>query len=246
MVESPAVFIRQVESVFHQYWGGHVEVVTTFFSQPRPREQLLKWLDLQLYKEIHVVPDHLRALVEMYDKIDSEVERGEYEAEAYEMADETQHYRLLADIRELITGERLKATGWKATPEQKKLEEVRLKYGGKGPLVKSVGGFSPGGGAAFAAGGGAIGGGPVERLLARAFKIIYRQELAHYNKNRLAFERLAWESDPEQYGDAALYAKELARQHFILRNESFSSPLSPQRVAEIDAGKVTPYVPPRF
>jgi hypothetical protein len=240
-------FIREVEGTFTRYWGGHFEVVTTFFSRPRPREQLVAWLDLQLYKEIHVVPGKARALIDMYEKLDDEVERAEYEAEAYEMADEIQHYRLLADIRELITGTRLKATEAKPTQEQLKLEAVRRRYStSKSPLVRAVSGFSPGGGVAFAAAGCMIDGGPVERLLAEAFKIIYRQEHVHYHQRRLAFDRLAQESDPSEYHEALEYAREPARQHFILRNESFSYPLGPERVKEIDAGNVVPYSPSRL
>ena len=239
--------IREVEGIFTRYWGGHFEVVTTFFSRPRPREQLIAWLDLQLYKEIHVVPGKAQALIDMYEKLDGEVERAEYEAEAYEMADEIQHYRLLADIRELITGTRLKATEAKPTREQVRLEEVRRKYStSKSPLVRAVSGFSPGGGVAFAAAGCMIDGGPVERLLAEAFKIIFRQEHVHYHQRRLVFDRLAQESDPSEYREALEFARELARQHFILRNESFSYPLEPDRVKEIDAGKVVPYAPPRL
>ncbi len=244
MIKDAAAFIREVEEAFTKYWGGHFEAVSTFFALPRPREQLLAWLDLQLYKEIHVVPGKARALIDMYERLDSEIERGDYEAEAYEMADEIQHYRLLADIRELITGDRLKATAAKATPEQVKLEAVRRKYEKGSPLVKAVGGFSPGGGVAFSAAGSMIDGGPVQRLLAEAFRVIYRQELAHYHQRRLVFDRLARAADASQYPEALQYARELARQHFILRNESFSYPLSPERIAEIDSGKVTPYAPP--
>ena len=240
-------FIKEIEGIFTRYWGGHFEVVTVFFSRPRPREQLIAWLDLQLYKEIHVVPGKAQALIDMYEKLDGEVERAEYEAEAYEMADEIQHYRLLADIRELITGTRLKATEAKPTREQLRLEEVRRKYStGKSPLVRAVSGFSPGGGVAFAAAGCMIDGGPVERLLAGAFKIIYRQEHVHYHQRRLVFDRLAQESDPSEYREALEFAQQLARQHFILRNEAFSYPLGPERVKEIDLGKVVPYAPPRL
>jgi len=238
---------REVEGIFTRYWGGHFEVVTTFFSRPRPREQLIAWLDLQLYKEIHVVPGKAQALIDMYEKLDAEVERAEYEAEAYELADEVQHYRLLADIRELITGARLKATEAKPTKEQLRLEQVRRKYSvSKSPLVRAVSGFSPGGGVAFAAAGSMIDGGPIERLLAEAFKIIYRQEHVHYHQRRSVFDRLAHESDGSEYRKAMEYARELARQHFVLRNESFSFPLGPERVKEIDAGKVVPYTPPRL
>jgi len=240
-------FIQEIETTFSRYWGGHFEAVTTFFSRPRPREQLIAWLDVQLYKEIHVVPGKARALIEMYEKLDSEIERGEYEAEAYEMADEVQHYRLLADIRQLITGCNLKATEAKPTAEQLKLEEVRRKYAAsKSALVRAVGGFSPGGGVAFAAAGAMIDGGPIERALAEAFKIIYRQEHVHYHQRRMAFDRLAREASPSEYPAATDYARELARQHFILRNESFGHPLGPERIKEIDAGKVMPYVPPRL
>jgi len=237
-------FISEVETIFAKYWGGHVEVVRTFFSTPRPKEQLLAWLNVQLYKEIHVVPGKAQEIIDMYEQLDSELERGEFEAEAYELADEIFHYRLLGDIAELIMGKRVRPTEVHPTPEQLKLEGVRRKYAGKSAVVKAVGGFSPGGGTAFAAAGSMIDGGPVERLLAQAFKEIYRQEKAHYNKNRFLFDRAAREANPKDYPEALEYARELSRQHFILRNESFSFPLSPERVAEIDAGKVTPYCPP--
>ncbi|MGH7766998.1 MAG: hypothetical protein ACREQP_06045, partial [Candidatus Binatia bacterium] len=238
---------QEVEEIFTRYWGGHFEVVTAFFSRSRPREQLIAWLDVQLYKEIHVVPGKARALIEMYEKLDSEIERGEYEAEAYEMADEVQHYRLLADIRQLITGANLKATEAKPTAEQLNLEQVRRKYAtSKSALVRAVGGFSPGGGVAFAAAGAMIEGGPVERALAEAFKIIYRQEHVHYHQRRMAFDRLARDADPSEYSEAINYTRELARQHFILRNESFGYPLGPERIKEINAGNVIPYSPPRL
>ena len=65
-------------------------------------------------------------------------------------------------------------------------------------------------------------------------------------ERRVGFDRLAREADAAEYPEALAYARELARQHFILRNESFGYPLNPARVAEIDAGKVTPYTPPRL
>jgi hypothetical protein len=245
-IESPGEFVQLVEELFHQYWGGHFEVVKTFFGAPRPREQLLAWLELQLYKEIHVVPGKARELIALYEQLDDTVERGEFEAEAYELADEVQHYRLLADVYEFLTGRRRAALEFQATPEQKELEAVRQRYAESGPLVRAIGGFAPGGGTAFAAAGSLIGGGPAERMLAEAFQVIYRQELEHYNKNRFVFDRRVREADPSEYAEALQYARELARQHFLLRNASFSYPLPPERVEEIDAGQVVPYVPPRL
>jgi hypothetical protein len=236
-------FVCGVESVFHQFWGGHYEVVKTFFSEPRPREQLTAWLELQLYKEIHVVPEIARKIIALYEKLDKEIERGEFESECYELADEAQHYRLLADVYETLTGQRKPALAFKPTPEQLALEAVRKKYRDSSPLTQSVGGFSPGGGTAFAAAGCMIDGGPIERQLAEAFKIIYRQEREHYNKNRLVFDRLAREADPADFAQALQYANELAREHFLLRNASFGYPLSAERVAAIERGDVTPYVP---
>jgi len=238
--------VGQIEAVFEQYWGGHYEVVKTFFGTSRPREQLVSWLELQLYKEIHVVPRKAREILEMYEQLDVDVERGEFEAECYELADEVQHYRLLADVLEMMTSQRRPALHYQATPEQLELEAVRRKYAGHGRFVKSVGGFAPGGGTAFAAAGCMIDGGPAERQLAAAFEVIYRQELQHYNKNRFVFDRLAHEADAAELADALQYARELARQHFLLRNASFSYPLSAERVAEIEAGTVTPYAPPRL
>ncbi|HEY8695400.1 MAG TPA: hypothetical protein VIR57_21940 [Chloroflexota bacterium] len=238
--------VVQIEGVFQCYWGGHYEAVKTFFGQPRPRDQLIAWLELQLYKEIHVVPRKAREIIEMYERLDVEVDRGEFEAECYELADEVQHYRLLADVLELLVGERRPAVAYQATPEQRELEAVRRAYAGSSPFVKSVGGFAPGGGTAFAAAGCMIDGGPIERQLAAAFQVIYRQELQHYGKNRFVFDRLAREATAAELDEGLRYAGELARQHFLLRNASFGYPLPPQRVAEIEAGQAMPYIPPRL
>lgn len=244
--EDPASFVRGVEEIFHRYWGGHYEAVKTFFGEPRPREQLVAWLDLQLYKEIHVVPDKAREIIEMYEHLDDTVERGEFEAEAYELADEVQHYRRLADIYELLTGRRRPALAYQATPEQKELEAVRRRRAASSSIVKAIGGFAPGGGTAFAAAGALIGGGPIERLLAETFQVIYRQELEHYNKNRFLFDRLVAGAGASDHAEALRYAGDLARQHFLMRNASFSHPLSAERVAEIEAGQVMSYAPPRI
>lgn len=241
---SSATFVAEVESAFYPFWGGHCEVVRTFFSQERPQEQLIAWLELQLYKEIHVVPIKAREIIELYERLDLDLDRGEFEAECYELADEVQHYRVLADVLELITGQRRPARDFKPTLEQRDLEAVRQKYANKGELAKSVGGFSPGGGVAFAAAGCMLERGPVQRQLAEAFKVIYRQELEHYNKGRIVFDRRAREADPSEYPVALEYAREVARQHFLMRNAAFGHPLSPERVAQIEAGQVTPYVPP--
>lgn len=237
-------FVQTVEAIFQQYWGGHCEVVKTFFGSPQPRAQLLAWLELQLYKEIHVVPEIARKIIALYDKLDDEIERGEFEAECYELADEAQHYRLLADVYEMLTGQRKPALAFKPTPEQLALEAVRKRYRDSSPLAQSIGGFSPGGGTAFAAAGCMIDGGPVERQLAEAFKVIYGQELQHYNKNRLVFDRLAREASAADFGEALQYARELAREHFLLRNASFGYPLPAERVEAIERGDVSPYVPP--
>jgi len=246
MGASAAKTVEQIEAVFQQYWGGHYEVVKTFFGEARPREQLIAWLELQLYKEIHVVPIKAREILEMYERLDVDLERGEFESECYELADEVQHYRLLADVLEMITGQRRSALVYEPTPEQLELEGVRRKYAAAGPFARSVGGFSPGGGTAFAAAGCLIDGGPIERQLAQAFEVIYRQELQHYNKNRFVFDRRAADADPADLHEALAYAQELARQHFLLRNSSFGYPLSAERIAQIEAGQVTPYAPPQI
>jgi hypothetical protein len=238
-------FIREIEAIFTLYWGGHFEVVETFFSRPRPREQLIAWLDLQLYKEIHIVPHKAQALIDGYDALDAGVDRSDYEAEAYELADEIHHYRLLADVRELITGEKLKASDAKPSPEQLRLEGLRQRYSAsKSALVRSVSGFSAGGGVAFAAAGSMIDGGLIERRLADVFKVIHRQENSHYRQGRSVFDHLAEKAEPAEYSEAMDYARQLARQHFVLRNESFGYPLGLERVREIDGGKVVPYSPP--
>lgn len=242
-----SALVEEIDRIFQRYWGGHYEVVKSFFGQPHPREQLVLWLEGQVRKEIQSIPGQAHRILEMYEKLDDEVDRGEMEREAYDMANEIEHYRLLADILELVTGQRRprrEFTGSKS-PESQLLSEVRQRYRDHpSELVRSVGLYSPGGGAAFSAAGCLIGGGPVQRQLAEAFRIIHVQELRHYHEGRFGFDRIAAGAEPEDYPDALQHARELARAHFLERNALFSYPLSPARIAEIDAGNVTPYIPP--
>ncbi len=237
-------FLRQVEAAFHQYWGGQYEVVATFFGQPRPREELIAWLELQCYKEIKAVPQMARRLVELYDELDDTVERSRYEAEAYELADEVQHYRVLADVLELLTGQRRPARDFRPTAEQSKLEALRREGKTLGELGEALVGFAPGGGVAAFGAGMRIAGGPIERQLAKACQVIYEQELHHYRESRLIFDGLVRRSDPAVFEPLLPYARALAREHFLLRNAAFSFPLATERIAEIDAGHVEPFVPP--
>jgi len=242
-----ATFVDEVDRVFHRYWGGHYEVVKIFFSRPRSKDDLVAWLEAQAHKEIQSIPRQAQAILDMYRTLDDETERGELQREAYEMADEIQHYRLLADVLEMVSGRRRPArefTG-STSPESMALREVRATSRGLGKLANLVGSFGgPGGGTAFSAAGMMIDGGPVERQLASTFVIIHEQELHHYQSARFVFEQQVHRTDPAEMPGALDYARALARAHFLERNALFGYPLSLERIAEIDAGLGRPYVPP--
>ncbi|MBM2810196.1 MAG: hypothetical protein HW416_955 [Chloroflexi bacterium] len=242
---SVSAFVEEVTGIFSQYWGGHYEVVQTFFSRKPAQEDLVNWLEWQAHKEIQSIPRQAKSILEMYENLDEEVERGEMRHEAYEMADEILHYCVLTDILEMITGRRRPAREFvgSTSRESVALREVR-RQGGRGRLADLVGSFGgPGGGTAFSAAGMLIDGGPVERQLAAAFKIIHDQELHHYQSARFAFDQNVGQADSSELPGALEFARNLARAHFLERNALFSYPLSPERIAEIDAGLVARFDP---
>jgi hypothetical protein len=229
---------QDIESPMEHSWGGLKELVGLYFSKPRPVEQDLFWLKVTQYKEIKAIPKILGLLGDQFPQIDREVDRRIYEGLAYELADEVKHYRLLADIMEGMTGERVIADKCPTSPEQSNLEELRKTLRDDLNLAPHLNVAHE---TVFASVMKNVTGGPLEKKVAGAYKHIYSDELKHY---RMGWKELqASNLDSEQIERIKQANKRVARQYLVMRNELFGQPLSKERLQEIDAGKIQSYRP---
>jgi hypothetical protein len=232
----------KIESSLQYYWGGTKELVERYFSKPRPIEKDLDWIRVTLYKEIHSVPRILPQVTDLYDKIDVEIDRHQYEDIAYELADEVKHYRLLADIFDWASGQKISPRECAPSPQQKKLEELRDKKAS--PLWKDlylIPHLNVSHECVFASVMKDITGGELEKKIASAYEEIYRDEIHHYQLGWREIEAVNLTSEDLEKVIAAHL--KIARQYLVMRNELFNLALPEERIQEIDRGKVIPYRP---
>jgi hypothetical protein len=96
-------FMAEIEDVASRFRAGEAEVARTFFSQPRPLEQHLYWLRIQVARELRNLREISHGeLTELVDKVDRGVTREKIVAELREHYYETRHYAMLANLLEGI------------------------------------------------------------------------------------------------------------------------------------------------
>ncbi len=227
-----------IESALENYWGGTRQLVEEYFSRPRPIEQNVYWLKVTLYKEIKSVTKILPKLAELYPKIDRGFDRYSYEGLAYELADEVKHYRLLADIFEWLTKEKIAADQCSPSQEQTGLEELRRKIQEDLELAPHLNVSHE---MVFDSVMSRVSGGELQERLARAYGEIYSDEVHHY---QLGWHELENQSLDRAQLDRLIAAnRKVARQYLVMRNELFGNILSEEQLRDIDAGRVQPYRP---
>ena len=244
-----------LEAAPSRWWAGEAEVVRTYFSNPRTREDDLHWLRLQAARELGTVERLLQALPHDLAQIETAVSRGSFEASTRSAYEEARHYRLLADIMEQIAGERpdpqelLALSGCQherrghpdlpaMTAEVEVTRRLRETYG---DLAEVALGFSEGAGAAIFYMGNRLlelpyisySGGAVEKAIAEAMGVIFHDEMRH---GPVHIPRIAQAiRDDDDLEKARTIITEKAMAHLRLRNETFGHPLTEARMAEIDA-----------
>ena len=238
-----------------RWWAGEAEVVRTYFSNPRTREDDLHWLTLQAARELGTVERLLQALPGDLARIETAVSRASLEASARSVYEEARHYRLLADIMEQIAGKRpdprelLALSGCQHDrrghpdlPAMTAEEVTRRLQETHGELADVALGFSEGAGAAIFYMGNRLlelpytsySGDAVEKAIADAMGIIFHDEMRHGPVHIPHIARAIRNDDDLEIARHIITEKATA--HLRLRNETFGYPLTEARMAEIDAG----------
>ena len=242
---------QQLSERAARFWAGEAEIVRTFFSKPRAKEEHIKWLRLQCYKGLYgsglvsfsegLIPGFIDHLHKRFPMVDIEVDRHEFEHLIEVLYQEFKHYRLTADILDGLTGERSNPQEHRKYqyPEDLKLQEIRDHFRQtEGELGESAISFTEGGRAALFYEGMKLKGDPLLDQVAKAFSEIFDDEVEHQESGAEDLERVA--KTEEAWEKAGHMVQQICQQRLRMRNEQFGFPISDERLREIIDGKIAP------
>src|SRR5262245_4540873 len=222
------------------YWAGEAEVVQAYFRRPRTRVQDLSWLRAQAYKEARPFRELPRNLQEEFLQTRTLRQHPQGAEAAQRMAQETQHFWLLADLIAEFFGVTIAPDDVLVLPEDRKLQELRAAYRAEGgEMERAAINFTEGGGGAMFQVLSQLDGGALERKIASVFTIIAAEEIPH---GPMEIYTIAGHAKNESdWQRARTIVHSLSQQRLLMRNEMFGYPLSSARIAEIMAGKIQPW-----
>src|SRR5262247_4883111 len=98
-------YMAEIEDVAARFRAGEAEVARMFFSKPRPLEQHLCWLKIQVSRELRNLREISEGeLTEQVNQVDRGMSREAIVAELREHYYETRHYAMLAYVLEGLGG----------------------------------------------------------------------------------------------------------------------------------------------
>ena len=228
---------RELIATALPYWETEAAIVRRFFRSKPSREDHIFWLQAQLWKELHPVDGYftglqkeLNDLAANFPEIDKTIERHQYHYLLDQLTQEFNHYVLMADILEYLVGHRVSANDTFQLPQERKLGDIRRAYANSGSAVdKAAVLVTEGGGARMFREGRKVKGGRLERMIAAAMEVVYRDEKNHYKEAaREAARAVRRKPDLARMKKAI---REVSLQRVYMRNEMFKEPLTS---AEID------------
>jgi len=218
------------------YWETEATIVRRFFGSKPTREDHIFWLKAQLWKELHPVDGYftglqkeLNHLVASFSEIDKTVERHQYHSQLEQLTQEFNHYVLMADVLEYLLGHAVSAEDTFQLPQEKKLGDLRRDYAHSGSAVdKAAVLVTEGGGARMFREGRKLKGGRLERMIAGAMEVVYRDEKNHYKQAaREAAGAVRTKQDLARMKKAV---QEVSLQRIYMRNEMFKEPLTSDEI----------------
>ncbi len=245
---------RLIESAAPLF-AGEAEVVRTYWDSPvRTVETDLRWLELQVFKEFKgsgvgdydnrgVIMGPLTEVLEVLPKMDIEVPRHRIRDLLEGLYEEFTHLVAFADVYDAIRPEgtpRLdphRCQGWE---EDNVLTQLRYStLAEHGEIGARASRFSEGGYCTLFREGMRIADrGGNDALIADACAKVYDDEFEHMLGGIVGLDSEGMtEAEWDRMG---ALVRELLKARVAMRNGQFSNPLSPERMAEIHAGKIDP------
>jgi hypothetical protein len=245
-------YVNPLNKLAAAYRDAEVAVIAAFFTEPRKKQDHLRWLSAQAYKEYSAIKPIFSALAKLYPELDRGIDRHDFEELTEKLADETKHARLVMDLLEEARGKKTTFADLLWLPEDKKLAKIRARYSpsyatllhGAGSiksreirrkdeaLERAAITLTEGGGGALYRVCSKLQRGNFERRIARAFKEILADETQHKNAGGRALDALITNRDA--FLRAARIITEVCSQRLRMRNEQFGFPLPEARLTALD------------
>lgn len=219
----------------YPYWEAEAEIARRFY-RTASRDDHAFYLRAQLWKELHPVDGYfnglhkeLANLVEMFPRVDKDVDRHQFHFSMMQLTQEFNHYVVLADILEYLLGRKIAAGDTVQLPEEKKLGELRRRYVNGGSAIdRAAVGLTEGGGARLFREGAKLKGDKLATMTAKAMKVIYDDEKDHYQVMASEATRLIKSNRDLTRMQTAVRA--ISRQRVAMRNEMFRAPMNEAQI----------------
>lgn len=219
------------------YWDAEAEIARRFYKTATPEDHAF-YLRAQLWKELNPVDGFFNGLhreltraVADFPKVGRTIDRHDYLFLLEQLVSEYNHFVLLADILEHVQKRKLSKRDLKQLPQEKKLGDIRRRYVTRGGAIgKAAVGITEGGGAALFRVGAKLKGSAINRMTAKAMKIIWDDEKDHYiEQAKIAAGLVKSKKDMAAMQQAMT---DVSAQRVWMRNEMFREPMT---AAEVEA-----------
>jgi hypothetical protein len=234
-----------------RYWAGEAEIVAAFFDQPRSKEEHIRWLRLQVYKEMYgsgllanpggIIQGLVQRLQDQFPRSESREGRQTFSRTAMVLQQEFDHFMRFADLLEEISGEEIRFEELKRyqMPEDRGLQEVRSRFReSAGDLAEAAIDFTEGGRSAIFWVGMKQKGDEFLDGVARVCNRVFTDELEHQEHG--AGEVAAVAKTEEDWARVGEMVEAICQQRLRMRNEMFGFPVTGERLQEIAQGKIEP------
>ncbi len=232
---------RRLLAAAWPYWEAEGEIARRFFAKASPEDHVF-YLKAQLWKELNPVDGYfnglhreLASLVEAFPEVDKTLDRHDFHFRLSQLADEFNHYVLLADVFEHLVGRPISPADTVQLPEENKLGDLRRGYAGSGSAIdRAAVGFTEGGGARLFREGARLAGGKLEEMTAAAMQVIYDDERDHYKEMAREAVGLIGSEDDMNRMTAAIRA--ISVQRVAMRAEMFRGAMTGPEIDAFVAG----------
>jgi len=245
-------YVKRLTKLARAYRAAEAAIARTFFAKRLKKLDHLRWLRAQAFKEYSAIKPIFSALAKLYPEVDREIDRHQFEELTEKLADETKHARLVMDLLEDLTGKRVTFADLLWLPEDRKLAKIRARYSKSfATLLHGNGGITAreirrqdenleraaitlteGGGGALYEVCSRLKKTGVEGKIARVFREILRDEVAHKDVGLHSLATLV--VNERTFGRAALILCDVSSQRLRMRNEQFNFPLTEDELMILD------------
>lgn len=245
-------YAKLVEQLATRYNQAEQKVVAAYFSRPRTRDEHIRWLKAQAFKEYSAIKPLVKALDKLYPQLDRHVDRHDYEELCEKLADETKHARLIMDFLEELVGRPLTQKDLTWLPEDQKLAQVRAGYSKSYAgllhgserittqeiqrrdevLERAAITLTEGGGGALYEVCRKLTGNGIKQRIAAIFKEIHRDEVKHKDSGGDLLDAMI--KTRSDYDRAVRIIRTVSSQRLRMRNEQFGHPFNDAALKTLD------------